>query len=226
MIYPIIPVAAFMQLTESRKVLALDTRPTNDYVDGFIPLSLNVPLQSEEARELVNVFAPETPVIIICDQDKIQESIAYVKNLGYPFIEGTLEGGFAGWQKAENPIDLMITVEADELAMDIPHDENLLIIDVRTAVEFAEGHIEDAQSLPLMDLHDPAGIALLPENANLYFHCTNMVRSNLAAGIFKQHGLHNLRVISSSWDDLKNTSGIVMEKKKAVANKNPKEEID
>ncbi len=220
MSYSIVPIAAFRQLTESREVLALDTRPSIAFIDGFIPLSLNVPLEAEEAREVINVFAPETPVIIICESDHIEESIQFVKKLGYPFIQGILEGGFSEWKQTGEVIDLMITVEADELAMDIPHDDNLLIIDVRTPVEYAESHIEDAQSLPLLDLHDPAGIAILPENANLYLHCSNTIRSIIAAGIFKQHGLHNLRIVSSHWNDLKNTPGIKLEKKTAVSSEN------
>jgi len=211
MSYSFIPVSAFKLKTESREVLALDTRSASYFAEGFVPLSLNVPLNTEESQEIINVFGPQQPVIIICESDKIEESIQFIKKLGYPFIEGFLKDGFLGWKNAGENIDLLITIEADELAMDIPHDDNLIVLDVRTPVEYAEGHIEDAQSLPLMSMSDPAGIALLPENANLYLHCSNMVRSMIAAGIFKQHGLHNVRVVNSLWTEIKNTPGIKIE---------------
>ncbi len=220
MSYSFIPITAFKQKTESREVLALDTRSFLDFSEGFVPLSLNVPLDKEESQEIINVFGPEQPVIIISDPDKMEESAQFIKKLGYLFIEGFLKDGFSGWKKAGENIDLVITVEPDELAMDIPHDENLLLLDVRTLVEYAESHLEEAQSLPLMEMGDPAGIAILPENANLYFYCSNTVRSMVAAGIFKQHGLHNIRVVNSSYETLIEEQGIEIEKKQSVPDDN------
>ncbi len=44
---------------------------------------------------------------------------------------------------------MIIDIEPAELAMDIPYDENIVLLDVRKPVEFAEGHIRDAVNLPL-----------------------------------------------------------------------------
>jgi hydroxyacylglutathione hydrolase len=51
--------------------------------------------------------------------------------VGFDKIEGYFDGGFEAWQSAGETIDLIIDVEADELAMDIPFDQNLVIVDVR-----------------------------------------------------------------------------------------------
>ena len=50
---------------------------------------------------------------------------------------------------------MIIDVEADELMMDIPHDKNLVVVDVRRETEFADGHLKDAVNLPLNDMNDP-----------------------------------------------------------------------
>ena len=52
--------------------------------------------------------------------------------------------------------------------MDIPFDENLLVIDVRRETEFADGHMKDAVNIPLQDLADPGSMAILEERFNLY----------------------------------------------------------
>jgi hypothetical protein len=71
---------------------------------------------------------------------KEKESVIRLARVGFDKISGCLQGGFDNWKKQEK-IDLIINVEPDELAMDIPFDVNLVVIDVRKPNEFAEGHI-------------------------------------------------------------------------------------
>jgi rhodanese-related sulfurtransferase len=108
--------------------------------------------------------------------------------------------------------DLIITIDPDELAMDLPFDDKLILIDVRSAIEYAGGHIAGAKHFPLEDLNDPANIALIPEDGNLYLYCSDGMRSMLAASVFKKHGLHNLRVIDAIWSNIKATPGLSVEK--------------
>jgi hydroxyacylglutathione hydrolase len=51
---------------------------------------------------------------------------------------------------------MIIDIEADELAMDIPFDENLVVIDVRRETEFADGHVKDAVNSPCRNWWTPA----------------------------------------------------------------------
>ena len=45
--------------------------------------------------------------------------------VGFDNVEGYLKGGFDAWKNAGEPIDIIIEVDADELGMDIPFDDNL-----------------------------------------------------------------------------------------------------
>jgi 3-mercaptopyruvate sulfurtransferase SseA len=45
--------------------------------------------------------------------------------VGIDNVLGYLEGGFEAWRDAGEEIDLIIDIEPDELAMDIPHDSKL-----------------------------------------------------------------------------------------------------
>jgi hypothetical protein len=42
-------------------------------------------------------------------------------------------------EKQGEPIDMIIDIESSELAVDIPHDKNLVVLDVRREAEFADG---------------------------------------------------------------------------------------
>ena len=54
------------------------------------------------------------------------------------------------------------------LAMDIPHDEKLVVIDVRRETEYADGHVKNAVNIPLDTLTDPASMANIEDDQNLY----------------------------------------------------------
>ena len=113
---------------------------------------------------------------------------------------------------------MIIDVEADELAMDIPFDDNLVVVDVRKENEFAEGHVKDAINLPLNDMTDVAQIAQFEENQNIYIHCASGYRSLIAASILKKQGYHNLRNVLGGWDAIKEQKNIKTEKEASVLN--------
>ena len=138
--------------------------------------------------------------------------------VGFDKIEGHLAGGFDAWKKGREKIDLIIDVEADELAMNIPHDPNLIIVDVRKEAEFGDGHVKDAINLPLGDLIDPAAIANLEENMNVYVHCAGGYRSVIALSLMKRQGVHNVRNILGGWASIKEQNDIEIEKEESVLN--------
>ncbi len=113
---------------------------------------------------------------------------------------------------------MIIDVEADELAMDIPFDENLTVLDVRKPNEFAEGHVTDAVNINLADMTDVALIAQFEENQNLYVHCAGGYRSLIACSILKRQGYHNLRNVAGGWAKIKEQKSIKVEKEASVLN--------
>ena len=129
-----------------------------------------------------------------------------------------MEGGIAAWKGAGEELDLIIDVEADELAMDLPFDEKLVVIDVRKPVEYAEGHVKDAVNLPLSELNDPLNMSAIEDDQNVYIHCGSGYRSVIAASLFKRQGIHNVRNVVGGWAEIKNQKNIPVEKDKAVLN--------
>jgi hydroxyacylglutathione hydrolase len=144
--------------------------------------------------------------------------VVRLARVGFSKIDGYLKGGFDAWQKAGEKIDMIISVEADELAMDIPHDPNLQVVDVRKEIEFADGHVKNGINMPLADMTDVALIAGFEDNQNLYLHCAGGYRSLIACSLLKKQGLHNLRNITGGWAKIKKESRIKIEKDASVLN--------
>jgi rhodanese-related sulfurtransferase len=156
--------------------------------------------------------------VLVTKPGEEKDSVVRLARVGFDKVKGFLDGGFATWMDAGEPIDMIIDVEADELAMDIPFDENLLVLDVRRETEFADGHIKDAVNLPLQELVDPGSMAILEERHNLYVHCGGGYRSVIAASLLKQQGFHNLRNVTGGWGKIKDQKGIEIVKDKSVLN--------
>jgi rhodanese-related sulfurtransferase len=113
---------------------------------------------------------------------------------------------------------MVIDIEADEFAMDLPYDENLVTVDVRRETEFGNGHVANAINIPLDDLLDAANLANFEDNQNIYIHCGGGYRSVIASSLFKRQGFHNIRNIVGGWDKIKDQKNIQVVKENSVLN--------
>ncbi len=199
-------------------VLVLDTRDASEFVNGFIPGSLFIGLEGRFAEWAGSLLPFDKPIILVTDAGKEEETVVRLARVGIDKVEGYLNGGFEAWKNAGGKIDLIIEIEADELAMDLPFDENLVVADVRKENEFAEGHVKDAINLPLNDMNDLAQIAQLEENQNIYVHCGSGYRSLIASSILKKQGYNNLRNINGGWAKIKEQKNIKIEKEASILN--------
>jgi rhodanese-related sulfurtransferase len=102
--------------------------------------------------------------------------------------------------------------------MDLPFDPNIVVVDVRKPTEFGDGHIKDAQNIPLIEMIDPASMANLEEEQNIYVHCAGGYRSVIAASMLKRQGIHNLRNVLGGWGKIKEQEKIETVKESSVLN--------
>lgn len=210
-------VAAFKNKMKE-DVVIVDTRPAVVFMEGFVPGSIFIGLEGRFAEWAGNLLPFDKPLLLVTEKGKEEETVIRLARVGFATIEGYLKGGFDAWQKVGEKVDMIISVEADELAMDIPHDPNLQVVDVRKEIEFADGHVKTAINTPLADMTDVAMIAGFEENQNLYIHCGGGYRSVIACSLLKKQGLHNLRNIEGGWAKIKEEKSIKLEKDASALN--------
>ena len=204
--------------SEDESIIILDSRNAGAFTDGFVPGSLFIGRDGNFVEWALDLLSPSARIILIAETGKEAENINLLRGAGFTHIEGFLEGGFDAWKAAGEEIDMIINVDAAEMAMDIPFDENLVVLDVRRPVEYAEGHVENAVNIPLSDLSDLGNLVQLEERDNLYIHCVRGYRSVIAASILKQQGYNNLRNISGGWEFIRHTKGIKIVKETSALN--------
>jgi hydroxyacylglutathione hydrolase len=201
-----------------KDAVVLDTRHASVFTQGFVPGSIFVGLEGRFAEWAGNVLPFDRNIILVTEPGKEKETIIRLARVGFSKVIGYLDGSFNAWATAGEEIDMIIDVEADELAMDLPFDDKLVVVDVRTETEFAGGHVKNAYNIPLNEMTDPGTLAELEEDQNLYIHCAGGYRSVIAASLMKRQGLHNLRNILGGWGKIKDQEKIETVKEKKVLN--------
>lgn len=199
-------------LSHNENTVLVDTRSVSAFTEGFIPGSVFIGREGNFVEWAVNLLSTDQKIILIVSPGREEECMGLLINAGFKNVAGFLDGGFEAWKEEGGAVDMIIDIDAGELAMDIPFDENLVVVDVRRPVEYAEGHVRDALNLPLTDMKDPGNIVQLNERDNLYLHCARGYRSVIAASLLKLHGYNNLRNVTGGWESIKHTKGIAIVK--------------
>lgn len=205
-------VTTFKQTAQKDNVIILDTRNAKVFVQGFVPGAISIGLEGRFAEWAGTLLPFNKTLLLVTEEGQEKESAIRLARVGFEHFGGYLEGGFEAWQKAGEEIDIVIDVDADEVAMDIPFDEKLIIVDVRKEPEFADSHVKDAVNIPLDTLVDPASMANINDTDNLYIHCAGGYRSIIACSLLKREGIHNIRNINGGFAALKAIDSIEFEK--------------
>lgn len=211
-------VEEFKLQSQQPDTIILDTREPETFTLQFIPGAINIGLEGRFAEWAGSLLSFDKPILLVTDEGSEKETIVRLARVGFSRIAGYLDGGFKSWKEAGEPIDMIIDIEPDELAMDIPFDDKLVIIDVRREPEFADGHVRGAINIPLDEMTDPASMANIEEDHNVYVHCAGGYRSVIAASLLKRQGIHNLRNIVGGWNKIKEQEKIEIDKEKSVLN--------
>jgi hydroxyacylglutathione hydrolase len=196
-------VADFKSKAAGDNVIILDTRVSSEFTEGFVPNSISIGLDGRVAEWAGNLLPFDKILILVTEPGKERETIVRLARVGFDKIEGYLAGSYPAWLEAGETIDMIINVEADELAMDLPFDEKILVVDVRKQPEHADGHLKDSVNIPLDGLTDPGRMAAFDETQNIYVHCAGGYRSVIAASLIKREGFHNIRNVSGGWKSMK-----------------------
>jgi glyoxylase-like metal-dependent hydrolase (beta-lactamase superfamily II)/rhodanese-related sulfurtransferase len=195
-------VARFKEAMQ-QDAIVVDTRHASVFTLGFIPDSIFIGLEGRLAEWAGIVLPFDKDILLVTEPGKEEESVIRLSRVGFDRMIGCLDGGYQSWLDANEPIDMIIDVEADELMMDLPHDPNMVVVDVRRETEFADGHLANATNLPLNEMNDIARLAQFDEQQQLYVHCAGGYRSVIAASLFKRQGVHHLRNVLGGWNAIK-----------------------
>jgi len=188
---------------EKNGATILDTRPAVVFTQGFVPGAISIGLDGRFAEWAGSLLSFDKKYILVTEPGKEEESLIRLSRVGLDQVSGYLKGGYEAWKASGKASDMIIDVEADELALDLPHDQNMQVLDVRKPAEYDAGHVRGAINLPLSNMTDTLQLAQVSDEHNLYIHCAGGYRSVIAASLLKREGFHNMRNVLGGWAKMK-----------------------
>lgn len=177
--------------------LILDVRHQDEFRQGFIKNSINIPLDGQFASWVGTLIEDiKANILLVAPEDRVQEAVMRLSRVGYDNTIGYLEGGFEVWKTASNETEAIDQVSATELVSLIANGAKVL--DVRKPSEFEAEHAETAMNSPLDYLNE--GLRNLDSNETYYVHCKSGYRSMIANSILKKNGFKNIIDIKGGFD--------------------------
>lgn len=185
-------VAGFEAAANETGAVIIDTRPAQTFKNGFIPNSINIGIKGDFAPWVGTLITDiEQPILLVSDPETLDEVITRLSRVGYDNVIGYLEGGFESWKNANQEIDTIESISADEFANRFKQSEGKLkVIDVRKPTEYMAEHIEEAINIPLANLSK--NMVEFSKTEVNYLHCAGGYRSMVAASILKSRGFDNI----------------------------------
>ncbi|MDQ1149302.1 hydroxyacylglutathione hydrolase [Sphingobacterium zeae] len=196
---PLLTLNKFKKLCNVDGIQVLDTRSCDEFLEGFVPNSININFEGPFDHFLTQVFpAKDQKFLLITDSENNQAVIDYLIKLEYTHIVGVLEGGIETW-KSKEMVASLSTITAREFNKKSVQGH---IVDVRTGKEFKSGHIDNAMNIPLTDLIN-FGSMLRKDDQQLYIYCQSGYRSTVALSILSAKGFKNICNIQGGYKALK-----------------------
>jgi hydroxyacylglutathione hydrolase len=181
-----------------RGAMALDVRPGAEFIAGYVPGSVSIPLSGQFASWAGAVLGlASKPVLIAATSEQVSEARVRLARIGIEDVAGYLEGGVDGWLKAALPVEQVTQITAQELSSRMA-DGGIGVLDVRREAEFEGGHIESADWHPLDRFK--AALPDVPKDAPIAVHCKGGYRSLIAVSLLERAGYHNVVDLAGGFD--------------------------
>ena len=196
-------VMEFRKLLTNKNTIILDVRHQKEFVKGFIPDSIFIGIDGGFAPWVGAIIkVVKTPILLVCDKDRLQETATRLSRVGFDNILGHLEGGINAWDV--NELHTMKSVSAEKFASIYTEDNSIHIVDVRKSGEFNSQHISGSILAPLSSL-DMQHEKLTKSKEN-FIHCASGYRSVIAGSLLKKQGINNIINVEGGFDAIEETS--------------------
>ena len=197
-----IRLADFQSLMAKDDILILDTRHPDEFVQGFIPGSVNIGLQGTFAVWVGTLIQDiRQPILLVTQPGTEVEVVTRLARVGYDNAIGFLEGGIEAWKQAALPLDTIPTITATQFAEQGKTNPRMQILDVRKKSEYDAEHVVGAENIPLDFIH--SRLREVPSGDNTYVHCAGGYRSVIFCSILKKNGNHQLINVAGGFKAIK-----------------------
>jgi glyoxylase-like metal-dependent hydrolase (beta-lactamase superfamily II)/rhodanese-related sulfurtransferase len=182
---PLSPRAVELAIAEG--AVLVDARTNDQFDEAHIPGAISASAYDTGfGTKVGQVVTPEIGVIVVAASDGYElEAADLLASVGLR-VRGFLQGGMTAWRSEGRQVSRLELIDPDDLAGRLAAGEQLAVLDVRDAGEFAAGHVPGSLHIPYGDLAERIGE--LPTDRPIAAVCSGGKRSGLAASILQREG--------------------------------------
>jgi hydroxyacylglutathione hydrolase len=180
------------------EAIIVDLRPPAEHAGAHIPGSVSIPAGSSFGTWLGWVVDPDRPLVLLLgDPADWDDAVRQALRVGYERIQGHLRGGFAAWAETGGELESSGRLTVDQLARRLAEGgpQMPLVIDVRQADEYADGHVPGAWHVAAGSLLDR--LDDLPRDRPIATMCASGYRSSVAASLLRRAGFRDVAWVAS-----------------------------
>lgn len=168
----------------------IDTRESDDFARGSVRGAIHVPLSGSFATWSGAMLDLEKPILVVAEAGKQEEAAMRLARIGIDTVVGYLDGGMEALKDKPDELQHSAVIDVDTLQELFDAGAEVTVLDVRTPTEFATGHIQGAQNVPLIQLTER--VAEVPSDRRVYVVCRTGARSSTAISMLMRAGLVDL----------------------------------
>jgi hydroxyacylglutathione hydrolase len=180
-------------------VLLIDGRDQREFDAAHVPGSINVTMnQSGVGTRAAWMVDPESEVLVTADGDEeARRMIPLLEAVGFRRVRGFLAGGINAWHAAGLEARTTPALDIPGLAERLRNEE-VTVLDVRSAAEWEAGHVEGSIHVPYQQLRGevPDEVRDAAGGRPLAVICGSGVRSALAASLLRRSGVDNVEHVA------------------------------
>jgi len=203
-------------IRENKGVIVVDIRSYDAYIAHHILDSINIPI--DELAQSSKIKPSDTIFIVGVDSNDsdVPNAVATLKNNHFTNIK-VLAGGLAAWEGSggqtvtfgdptsfidQSKVFYVDTAQAHDIIKN--YSDSTIILDVRDASMFAQGHVPNAINIPLLDLERRRN-ELSPLKKILIFGVTDVAEFQAGVQLYDltQTTAYVVKGAMQSWQDAK-----------------------
>lgn len=184
-------------LTESGGLI-IDTREAEHFMNGHLEGSLLATFDGNFNTVAGSYADEDEDIYLIIDEQNLDEAVRDLVRVGLDNIKGyATPQMLSNWDKDLASVD---AIDFDALEQ-LRTDENVQVVDVRKATEYAEGNVPNAINIAHTRLADE--LDQLPKDKTLLVHCGSGQRASYASGLLTKEGFRVKWVndLFSNWEE-------------------------
>src|SRR5713226_1756508 len=169
--------------------LILDVRSPAEFGDGHVPGAINVWIESSPFAPRVAMMAPVDSrfILVAAGPSDLQRAVEALGRAGMDDILGYLQRGMTDWKSEGLPHASVPQITVHDLATMRDERPDLVVVDVREATEWDDGHIAGAINVPMTQALSRMGE--IPAHRPKAVLCAGGLRSSSVISALRRAGL-------------------------------------